>query len=80
MLTRLAELGALRLDLEGPMHAWPERLLREKLELIADPAARAAALEPVDQMIRARDAVAGTAGDPARLRTALAGQAETFWR
>ncbi|HWN61459.1 MAG TPA: lantibiotic dehydratase [Streptosporangiaceae bacterium] len=78
LLARLAELEALRLDLEGPMHAWPERLLREKLELIADPAARAAALEPVDQMIRARDAVAGAAGDPARLRKALAGLAETF--
>src|SRR5580693_10510526 len=78
VLARLTELGALRLDLEGPMHAWPERLLREKLQLIADPDARAAALEPVDQMIRARDAVAGTAGDPARLRTALAGLAETF--
>ena len=78
LLARLAELGALRLDLEGPMHAWPERLLREKLELIADPAARAAALEPVDQMIRARDAVARHGGDPARLRRALAGLAETF--
>lgn len=78
VLTRLAELGALRLDLEGPADTWPERLLREKLELIADPAARAAALEPVDQMIRARDAVAGTAGDPAGLRRALAGLAETF--
>jgi len=78
VLARLAELGALRLDLEGPVHAWPERLLREKLELIADPAARAAALEPVDQMIRARDAVAGTAGDPAGLARALASLAETF--
>jgi hypothetical protein len=78
VLARLAELGALRLDLEGPVHAWPERLLREKLELIADPAARAAALEPVDQMIRARDAVAGTAGDPAGLARALARLAETF--
>jgi hypothetical protein len=78
LLTRLAELGALRLDLEGPMHAWPERLLREKLELIADPGARAAALEPVDQMIRARDAVAVTSGDPAGLQRALAGLAETF--
>src|SRR3984957_1082477 len=58
LLARLAELGALRLDLEGPVHAWPERLLREKLELIADPEARAAALAPVDQLIKARDAVA----------------------
>ncbi len=64
LLTRLAELGALRLDLEGPMDTWPERVLREKLELIADPGARAAALAPVDQMIRARDVVAATDGDP----------------
>jgi Lantibiotic dehydratase, N terminus len=78
LLTRLAELGALRMDLEGPVDTWPERLLREKLELIVDPAARAAALEPVDQMIRARDVVAGTAGDPAGLQRALAGLAETF--
>ncbi len=34
----------MRLDLEGPMNAWPERVLRDKLELIADPEARAAAL------------------------------------
>ena len=78
VLARLAELGALRIDLEGPADAWPERLLREKLELIADPAARAAALEPVDQMIRARDAVAGTDGDPEGLARALASLAETF--
>src|SRR5271154_1935443 len=73
LLARLAELGAVRLDLEGPADAWPERLLRDKLELIADPVARAAALEPVDQLIRARDAVAATAGDPAGLQAALAG-------
>ena len=78
LLTRLAELGALRLDLESPMHAWPERLLRDKLELIADPAARAAALEPVEKLVRARDAVAATDGDPAGLRRALAGLADTF--
>jgi hypothetical protein len=78
VLTRLAELGALRLDLEGPADAWPERLLRDKLELIADPAARAAALEPVDQMIKARDAVAATDGDPEGLRRAMAALTETF--
>ncbi len=78
LLTRLAELGALRLDLEGPVHAWPERLLRDKLELIADPAARATALTPLDQMIKARDAVAATDGDPAGLAQALTGLAETF--
>jgi hypothetical protein len=52
LLARLAELGALRLDLEGPMDAWPERLLRDKLELVADPDARAAALEPLERMIK----------------------------
>jgi hypothetical protein len=78
LLARLAELGALRLDLEGPADAWPERLLRDKLELIADPAARAAALAPLDQMIRARDAVAATDGDPAGLQQALASLAQTF--
>jgi hypothetical protein len=78
LLTRLAELGALRMDLEGPMHAWPERLLRDQLELIADPGARAAALAPVQRLVAARDAVAATAGDPAGLRAALAGLAETF--
>ena len=78
LLTRLAELSALRMDLEGPMHTWPERVLREKLELIADPGARAAALAPVDQMIRARDAVAAAAGNPEALQQALAGLTETF--
>jgi hypothetical protein len=78
VLTRLTELGALRLDLDGPADAWPERLLRDKLELIADPAARVAALEPVDELIRARDAVTATAGDPAGLQLALTELAETF--
>ena len=78
LLARLAELGALRLDLEGPADAWPERLLREQLELIADADARAAALAPVDQLIKARDAVAATDGDPAGLRQALTDLAQTF--
>src|ERR1700691_68823 len=80
MLTRLAELGAVRIDLEGPADAWAERLLRDKLELIADPDARAAALDPVDQMMRARDAVAAADGDPAGLRRALGALAETLQR
>jgi hypothetical protein len=78
LLTRLAGLGALRLDLEGPMDARPEVLLRGQLEQIADPAARAAALEPVERIVTARDEVAACAGDAARLRRALAGMAETF--
>jgi lantibiotic biosynthesis dehydratase-like protein len=78
VLTRLAELGALRLDLEGPVHAWPERLLAGRLEGIADPVARAAALEPVGRMVAAREAVAASAGDAAGLRRALADLAVVF--
>jgi hypothetical protein len=78
LLARLADLGALRLDLEGPVDARPERLLRDQLEQIADPRARAAALAPVDRLIKARDAVAATDGDPAGLQRALADLAETF--
>jgi len=78
VLARLVELGALRMDLESPMHAWPERLLRERLEQIADPAARAAALEPLERIVEARDAVACSAGDPDGLMQSLAGLAATF--
>ena len=80
VLARLAELGAVRLDLEGPADAWPERLLAGKLEQVADPGARAAALAVVEELAGARDAVAGTAGDPAGLARALAGLAEVFER
>ena len=80
VLARLAELGAVRLDLEGPMDAWPERLLAGKLEQVADPGARAAALAVVEELAGARDAVAATAGDPAGLARALAGLAEVFER
>jgi Lantibiotic dehydratase, N terminus len=78
LLARLAELGALRLDLEGPVHAWPERLLRDQLEQIADPAAQAAALAPVERVVKARDAVAASAGDAIRLGSALADLAVAF--
>jgi hypothetical protein len=78
LLARLAELGAVRLDLEGPMHAWPERLLTERLDQIADPAARTAAREPVERMIKARSSVAASAGDAAGLRQALTDLAVVF--
>jgi hypothetical protein len=78
LLIRLAEIGALRQDLEGPMSSWPEQLLRERLDQIADPAARAAALEPLERLIEARDAVAACTGDPDRLQRALGDLAGVF--
>jgi hypothetical protein len=78
LLTRLAGLGVLRMDLEGPAHAWPERLLMDQLDQIADPVARAAAVKPVERMTKARDAVAASAADPHRLQQSLADLAETF--
>src|ERR1700677_4396982 len=78
LLTRLAGLSALRMNLESPAPAWPERLLMERLDQIAAPVARAAAREPVERMIRARDTVAASAAGPHRLQGALADLAETF--
>jgi hypothetical protein len=78
LLARLAELGAVRLDLEGPVHAWPERLLCDQISRIADPVARAAALAPVERMIKARDAVVAAGGDAAGLRQAMGRLMATF--
>ena len=78
VLARLAELGAVRLDLEGPVDARPERLLLDQVSRIADPAERARAVAPVERMIEAKDEVAASAGDPSRLAKALADLAATF--
>ena len=72
VLARLAGLGALRLDLLGPIEARPERTLRAKLTRITDPAVRDPALAKLDSLIAARDRVAAAAGDEASLTIALA--------
>lgn len=79
-LLRLRQLGAVELDLLGPVHAWPERLLRERLEAIGDPVTRAAALAPLDELIAARDAVDAAAGDPEKLMAATDALREAFVR
>lgn len=69
-LRRLRRLGAVRVDLEGPVHAFPERALRRNLERITDQGVRDRALAPLSELIAARDAVAAAAGDPERLLAA----------
>ncbi|MER7672494.1 lantibiotic dehydratase [Kitasatospora sp. NPDC096128] len=79
-LLRLRQLGAVELNLLGPVHAWPERLLRERLEAIGDPVTRASALAPLDELIAGRDAVDGAAGDPEKLMAATDALREAFVR
>jgi hypothetical protein len=82
--TLLATLDALvaralvRLDLVGPIEAWPERTLLERLERIAHPQAREPALAIVRSLIAARDRVSAAAGDDVALEAALAELGERF--
>jgi hypothetical protein len=79
-LHRLHDLGVIRLDLRGPIHARPEQLLRERLERIGDPAVRAAALEPLTALTAARDAVDIAAGDAEKVVATTEKLGETFRR
>lgn len=77
-LLRLRECGAVRIDLGVPLVNWPERELAERLDAIADPDVRARAREPLDALVRARDAVHAAAGDPDRLHRAMEAMGATF--
>ena len=77
-LLRLREHGAVRIDLGVPLVTWPERELAERLDAIADPGVRARAREPLDALVRARDAIHAAAGNPDRLGSAMEAMAETF--
>jgi hypothetical protein len=79
-LAGLENLGAVRIGLEVPVEARPEQRLRQQLELIGDPEARAAALHPLEEIVAARDAVAAAAGDPDKLQRAMNALAEAFTR
>jgi hypothetical protein len=79
-LLRLRELGALRIDLQPPLIPRPERELAERIDTIADPAVRAQARTPLDELVAGRDAVTAAAGDPERLLGEVRALAETFGR
>ncbi len=79
-LIELRDLGALRIDLVGPVHARPEDWLRLEVEGIGDQAVRAAALRPLAEITAARDAVATAAGDPDKVHRAMTMLTEAFHR
>jgi hypothetical protein len=56
-LTRLAQIGAVHIGLDGPVDSWPERALRRRLDAIAGEPARRSALARLDALTAARDAV-----------------------
>ncbi|MFE7484702.1 lantibiotic dehydratase [Streptomyces sp. NPDC057552] len=76
-LDGLTAAGALRSGFDLPMDLGAERLLRELLEGIGDTGARAWALETMDRLCGARDAVAAATG-PDELASAMAALEETF--
>jgi hypothetical protein len=79
-LLRLRELGVVRIDLSGHADMWPERELAVRLEGITDVAVRSRAKAPLDELVRARDAVSAAAGQPDQLARTGRVLAETFER
>ena len=79
-LAELDRLGLLTLAPTGPIEAYPERTLADRLATIADPQIRAAAERPLTELVAARDAVAAASGDAERVLAATAALGELFAR
>lgn len=79
-LLRLRELGAVQVDLHVPISSWPERELEDRIRCIADTAVCGRALEPVAELVAARNAVSAAAGDADRVHQATSSLAEVFER
>ncbi|RKR87000.1 amino acid adenylation domain-containing protein [Micromonospora pisi] len=79
MLAELRDTHRITWSLEVPKEdLFPERSVRNRLAPVTDDAVRKPALRALDDLVRARDAVAGAAGDADRLGTALADLERTF--
>ncbi|TDC38954.1 lantibiotic dehydratase [Micromonospora sp. 15K316] len=72
LLERLVERSLLTWDAGLPISPRAEQVLRDRLAAIGEPAVRAEVTAGFDRLCAARDAVADAAGDPDRLRAALA--------
>lgn len=79
-LDRLRAMGVLTSGLTVPRRLDPERQLRGQLMRVTEPVRRTAALAELAELVRARDAVAVSAGDPARLDAALDALESVFAR
>jgi hypothetical protein len=79
LLEQLVEKKLVTWTLEVPVHTrWPEREMRKRIELVAEPTLRAACLAALERLVAARDAVARAAGDEVSLARALADIDATF--
>ncbi|MGR6319142.1 lantibiotic dehydratase [Micromonospora soli] len=72
LLDRLVERGQLTWDAGLPNNPRAQRVLDQRIAAIGDPAVRARVTADFDRLRAARDEVAAAAGDPDRLRAALA--------
>lgn len=72
LLDQLVRRGVLRWNLDLPVDLGCERMLRDRLAAIGDDGIRRTALDGLDRICRARDAVATAAGDPDALDAGLA--------
>ncbi|MEV7226381.1 amino acid adenylation domain-containing protein [Polymorphospora sp. NPDC051019] len=79
LLGELRDTKRITWSLEVPKEdLFAERVVRARLAAVPDPALREPALADLDDLIAARDAVAGAAGDPEALGAALADLEERF--
>lgn len=78
ILRQMSERRVLSWKFELPYSLHPERRLRELLERIEPPHLCQAAIQPLDELERARDAVSRAVGDPVNLGEALTRLDETF--
>lgn len=72
--------GVVRMGLQGPIEAHPERTLRKRLADVGDQDVRERALVALDELVRGRDRVAACAGKPDDLMAASTELDETFRR
>jgi hypothetical protein len=79
-LHRLRTLGAVRIDLGGPLATWPERELAGRLARIGAPAVREEADHALGELVAARSAVTAATGHAEGLAAASAALSSAFER
>jgi Lantibiotic dehydratase, N terminus len=80
LLENMQSMGLVRWELEVPMELYPERSLRQLLERVEDESLRSPAIEALNQMESAREAIREVDGDPEALDQAFQNLETTFAR